>query len=274
MSSASGVIPVALAGIGGRMGRETAVAILEDPALALVLGLEMPQHPAVGSTLEIAGGEGSGRTARVKVEAGPAGVDLSRAKVLVDFSCAEASPRYAELCADSGVSYVGGVTGLSQAQMEGLRRAAEKVAVVYSPNMSAGVNVLARLVGEAARLLREGYDVEIVESHHKGKADVPSGTAAMLAQRAASARGEDGSVVQVSRPGGTHKRGSREITIHSVRGGDVAGEHHVHFIGMGESVTLSHRAHSRRAFAKGVPAAVRFAAVAGPGFYGMDDVLR
>ena len=272
MAKTTDISRVALAGICGRMGAETALAIVEDPGLELVVGLERPGHRSVGRTLDLVAKDGSGRSARVAV-ADASSADLSRARVLVDFSSAKAAGSYADLCAASGISYVGGVTGLSESEMQRLRSAAEKVAVVYSPNMSAGVNLLARLVEEAARTLREGYDIEIVESHHKGKADAPSGTAAMLARRAASARGDGDSVIQMSRPAGSRKREGGAITIHSVRGGDVAGEHHVYFLGMGETLVLSHRAHSRRAFARGVLAAVEFACRAAPGLYSMDDVL-
>lgn len=266
-------VSVAVAGICGRMGMETAGAILEDPAIELSLGLERPGHPLAGRTLNLETGDGSGRVVVVPVVE-VSSADLAGVRVIVDFSAAAVAADYAELCASSGIAYVGGVTGLSESEMNKLRAAGERVPVVYSPNMSAGVSLLNWLVGETARRIPGGYDIEIVESHHKAKVDVPSGTAAMLARRAARARGDDEKVIEISRPPGGGKRDEGKITVHSLRGGDVAGEHQVSFIGVGETLTLSHRAHSRKAFARGVPPAIKFANRAGPGFYNMEDVLR
>jgi 4-hydroxy-tetrahydrodipicolinate reductase len=273
MSNPAGNIIVAIAGICGRMGREAAVAVLDRPGMEVGFGIERAGHSRCGRALKIEPSDAAGAAAEVPVVASSS-VDPAGVRVLVDFSCAEAVPGYAELCASAKVAYVGGVTGLSEAGMEALRRAAERVAVVYSPNMSAGVNLMARLVEEAARRLPEGYDLEIVETHHRAKRDVPSGTAAMLARRAAAARGVDEGAIEISRPAGFGVRSAGKITVHSLRGGDVVGDHAVAFIGLGETLTISHRAHSRRAFAGGVPPAVEFAAGAGPGFYSMEDVLR
>jgi 4-hydroxy-tetrahydrodipicolinate reductase len=273
MSNRKDGIIVAVAGICGRMGREAAVAILDRPGMELRLGLERAGHPVCGRTIRIEPTVPDGSPAEVPV-VDPSSGDLAGARVLVDFSSAEAAPGYAERCASMNVAYVGGVTGISEEGMETLRRAAERVAVVYSPNMSAGVNLLARLVEEAARSLPEGYDVEIVETHHRAKRDVPSGTAAMLARRAAEARGLDEGAIEISRPAGMGVRKPGAIAVHSLRGGDVVGDHTVSLFGLGETLTISHRAHSRRAFAGGVPPAVEFAFAAGPGFYSMDDVLR
>jgi 4-hydroxy-tetrahydrodipicolinate reductase len=265
-------IPVAIAGVCGRMGRETAVVVLEDPAFELVLGLERPGHPMAGKMLSLESPAGGGLSGSVKVvtEESPS---LQGARVLVDFSTPEAAAHHCELCASAGIAAVIGVTALSEEQMEKLKKASEKVAVLYSPNMSAGVNLLARLVAEAARRLPAGYDIEIVEAHHRGKLDVPSGTAAMLAGRASEGRESPKSDVVISRPAGLGRRKEGEIAVHSIRGGDVPGEHEVKFIGVGESLTISHRAHSRRAFAQGVPRAIKFVFSAGPGFHTMDDVL-
>jgi 4-hydroxy-tetrahydrodipicolinate reductase len=272
MSDRKDRVIVAVAGICGRMGRAAAAAVLDNPGMGLGLGIERAGHPQCGLALRIEPSVAGRAAADVPVvDSSTAG--LAGARVLVDFSCAEAAPGYAELCASMNVAYVGGVTGITDEGMETLRRAAEKVAVLYSPNMSAGVNLLARLVDEAARALPEGYDLEIVETHHRAKRDVPSGTAAMLARRAAAARGLDESAIEISRPAGFGTRAEGAITIHSLRGGDVVGDHAVSFIGLGETLTISHRAHSRMAFAGGVPPAVKFVSEAGPGLYSMEDVL-
>ncbi len=273
MSKRDSSIIVAVAGICGRMGREAAVAVLDRPGMKLGLGIEREDHPVCGHTVSLQPSTAGGAPVEVPV-VDPSSAELARARVLVDFSCAEAAPVYAERCASMGIAYVGGVTGISAPGIEALRRASESVAVLLSPNMSAGVNTLARLVEEAARMLPGGYDLEIVETHHRAKRDVPSGTAAMLARRAAGARGADESAIEISRPAGLGTRSEGGITVHSVRGGDVVGEHVVSFIGVGETLTLSHRAHSRKAFAGGVPPAVEFVCSASPGLYSMDDVLR
>ena len=265
-------IPVAVAGICGRMGRETAAVILEDPAFELVLGLERPGHSMAGRMLEIESTEGQGLRGRIKVVASES-PDLSEVRVFVDFSTAEGSAHHAEMCASAGTAAVIGVTALSEEQMQTLKKASEKVAILYSPNMSTGVNLVARLVAEAARRLPVAYDIEIVEAHHRGKLDVPSGTAAMLARRAAEGRESKEEDIVVSRPAGLGRRQGGEIAVHSIRGGDVPGDHEVRFIGSGETLAISHRAHSRKAFAQGVPRAVRFVDSAGPGYYTMDDVL-
>jgi 4-hydroxy-tetrahydrodipicolinate reductase len=260
-------IVVALAGICGRMGMQSAIAIVEDGRFDLAVGFERAGHAAVGGEIVIESMDGSNRSAKVQVREASKD-ELKGVRVLVDFSSAESAPEYAGLCASSGTAYVGGVTGLSDAQMETLKSAGEKVPVLYSPNMSAGINLLSRLVAEAAGRIPKGYDVEIVESHHKAKLDVPSGTAAMLAKRAAKGR-----EIEISRPSGMGRRKEGAVTVHSLRGGDVVGEHEVRFIGMGETLTLSHKAHSRMAFARGVPPAVAFVSGAAPGFYTMEDVL-
>lgn len=260
-------IRVVIAGICGRMGAQTAVAVLEDRRLELTAGFERPGHPALGVKTSIETTDGSGRAAKVPVAEASAEA-LKDVAVLVDFSSAQAAPGLAELCASCRTAYVGGVTGLTGAQMQRIQAASDRVAVIYSPNMSAGVNLLSKLVAEAAEKIPPGYDVEIVETHHKAKLDVPSGTAAMLAKRAAKDK-----KIEISRREGVVKRESGVVTVHSLRGGDVVGEHEVRFIGMGETVTLSHKAHSRMAFARGVPPAVVFASGAAPGLYTMEDVL-
>ncbi len=273
MSSRGREVATAVAGICGRMGMETAAALMESPWTRLVFGVERDDHPSVGKEVSPGSRSGEGAAAGVPVR-GQSSANLGDAGVLVDFSSAASAPRYAELCASAGVAYVCGVTGISESGMDSIREAARRVAVLYSPNMSAGVNLLAALVEEAAKRLPGGYDVEIVEAHHKGKVDVPSGTAAMLARRIASARGSGGEAVEISRPAGSGKRVEGRVTVHSLRGGDVAGDHQVFFIGMGETLALSHRAHGRQAFAGGVPPAVRFVGGAAPGFYTMEDVLE
>ncbi len=272
MSESEKKLAVAVAGICGRMGMETAAAVVDHPRLDLRLGVERDGHPRAGGVLRFESTGGEAPAVEVPV-AEDSSVDLSEVQVLADFSSADAARRYASLCAGAGVAYVCGVTGVPDSGMEAIRRAGERVAVVYSPNMSAGVNLLAWLVEETARRMAMGYDVEIIETHHKAKVDVPSGTAAMLAERVARASGVDAREVVISRPAGMGARKEGDITVHSLRGGDVVGEHEVKFIGMGETLTLSHRAHSRAAFARGVPRAIEFAGSAPPGFYTMKDVL-
>jgi 4-hydroxy-tetrahydrodipicolinate reductase len=167
-----------------------------------------------------------------------------------------------------------GTTGLAPGQQAELRTLAQRTAILYSPNMSVGVNLAFRVLALMARALGDDYDVEITEIHHRMKKDAPSGTAAKMAEVIAEALGRDlDSAGVYGRHGLVGERGPKEIGIHALRGGDVAGEHTVAFVGLGERLELTHRAHTRDTFARGALRAIRFAATARPGLYSMADVL-
>jgi len=192
--------------------------------------------------------------------------------VAIDFSSADAVPAVAAAVARSGAALVSGTTGLSPAGEVALRDASERVAVLWEPNLSVGVHVLGRLLREAMVALGDGFDVEIVETHHRRKVDAPSGTALRLAAIAAEHQDEVRPALRHGREGRPGPRG-REIGVHAVRGGDVIGDHSVHLLGMGERLELVHRATDRDLFARGALRAAAWLAHKPAGRYALADVL-
>ncbi|BBL80386.1 4-hydroxy-tetrahydrodipicolinate reductase [Rubrobacter xylanophilus] len=255
------MIRVTVVGAAGRMGREVCRAALEDPGVELAGGVVEPGSPDVGADL----GElcGAGRAGLAASEEPP-----EDAGVLVEFTTPEATVEHLSYRLPAVI----GTTGLSEEQRARVEEAARSVPIVLAPNMSAGVNLLLGAVRELAEKLA-GYDVEIVEAHHRGKRDAPSGTALLLGRAATSGRGQRLEDVAVYGREGVSPRREGEIGIHALRGGAVVGEHRVIFYGAGEEVEVVHRALSRRTFAEGALRAARFAAAAKPGLYTMQDVL-
>jgi 4-hydroxy-tetrahydrodipicolinate reductase len=244
------------------MGSAIARVVADDEGFVIAHALERAGHPLLGTPI-------AGTRLTDDLAAGLRGCD-----VLVDFTLASETAAHARAAAAAAVPLVCGVTGLDEVAQAALRLAAERVAVVHAPNMSAGVAVLGHLLRETQRRLPPGYDIEIVEVHHRRKLDAPSGTALHLAGILAQAR--PGSQVVCGRPasrGARDARDAREIVIHSLRAGDVVGEHRILFAGPGERIELVHHAESRDAFVSGALAAVRFVRGRDPGLYGMNDVL-
>jgi 4-hydroxy-tetrahydrodipicolinate reductase len=237
------------------MGSEVARAVQETPDLELVGAFTRRERAGA-------------RIGNVAVSTAPAGV---RADVLIDFTNPQAALTAARIASESGIAFVTGTTGFDDEQREALRSLAERIAIVAAPNMSVGVNLLYTLVAMAAREL-PGYDIEITETHHRGKRDAPSGTARHLVSIIETVRGE--AIRRYGREGMGPERSAREIGIHAIRAGDIAGEHVVLFAGDGERLELTHRATSRRAFAAGALLAIRFVAARRSGFYDMGDVLQ
>jgi 4-hydroxy-tetrahydrodipicolinate reductase len=199
---------------------------------------------------------------------------LSASDVLIDFTHADVCVANAETAARLGKPAVIGTTGILEDGQSAIAALAETIPIVLAPNMSVGVNLLFKLTSEVARTLGLDYNVEIVETHHNQKEDSPSGTAVRLAERAAEALGlQYPADAAHGREGQVGKRPVREIGVHALRGGDVAGEHTVGFIGNGETIELRHRAHNRDNFAGGAIRAAVFVAEAKPGLYDMQDVL-
>jgi 4-hydroxy-tetrahydrodipicolinate reductase len=194
-----------------------------------------------------------------------------RADVVIDFSSPSATLKLAPVAAAAGSALVSGTTGLGEDGRSALRLAAERIPVLWEPNMSVGVHLLSELVARAVGALAD-WDVEIVETHHRAKADAPSGTALRLAEVAQSARPTATRWVY-GRQGKPGERGSEEIGIHAVRGGDIVGDHAVHLLGAGERLELLHAATSRDVFAHGALRAARWIAGQPPGRYGLKDVL-
>lgn len=200
---------------------------------------------------------------------------IEEADVLIEFSTPSATAGHIKTCVQYKKPTVIGTTGIVDEELEVIKNAASKIPIVFSPNMSVGVNLLFSLVGEVARKLSEDYDVEIIEAHHKFKKDAPSGTAKKLAEIIQDARGKTHLKDLIyGREGLVAERKKGQIGIHAIRAGDIVGEHTVVFAGTGERIELTHRAHSRDTFAKGALMAARFIAEKSPGLYSMQDVLK
>ena len=250
------MIRVAVIGALGRMGGEVARMVVEQPDMELAAAIEGPDHPGLGATV---GG------VTVTTDEGDVAID-----VMVDFAVPDVSVDTARRAVKRSSPVVIGTTGFSDAQIDELRSLATEIPLVLAPNMSVGINLLYGLVREATAKLK-GYDVEIVEMHHRAKRDAPSGTARRLAGIIEDVRGEV--EWRHGREGIVGARRQDEVGIHAIRGGDVTGEHHVIYAGEGERIELVHRAGSRRAFASGTLAAIRFVRSRPPGLYDMQDVL-
>ena len=266
-------VRLAIAGAGGRMGQALIEAALALPEVVLAAALDVDGNPATGRDA----GERFGRATGVIVSNDVPSA-LRGADVLIDFTRPEGTLAHLAACATAGVGAVVGTTGLNEAQRAELAARAKSVPIVYAANMSVGVVVLLSLVEAAAARLGAGYDVEIVEMHHRHKVDAPSGTALQLGDAAATGMGRKLADCAVyAREGHTGERVPGAIGFASLRGGDVVGEHTVVFAGAGERVELSHRATSRQNFAIGALRAAVF--VAGKraarhsGLYDMQDVL-
>jgi len=264
------MIRIIVNGAAGRMGRTVIALASQDADFRIVGAIEAAGHPDLARD---AGTTAGVSALGIPITSSLAG-KIADADVLVDFSERKSTLSCLEVASEAGKAMVIGTTGLSDEEMARVRKAAEKIPIVLSPNMSIGVNVLFKIAEETARKLR-GYDVEIFEVHHNRKKDAPSGTAKKLAQVIAEATGRDPCRDAVyGRQGIVGERKPNEIGLHAARAGDIVGEHTVIFAGPGERVELVHRAHSRNTFASGALRAARFAACAPPGLHTMADVLE
>ena len=261
---------VGIAGCGGRMGRMLVAEVQAAPGLALAGGSEAPGSPFLGRDIgELAGIGAVGLAATAEAAALIGGADI-----VIDFTAPAAAVEHARLCARHGTALVLGTTGLDAAQEKALTEAAVRAPIVWAPNMSPVVTLLQGLVAEAARRLGEDYDIEVLEMHHRHKVDAPSGTALALGRAAAAGRGIDlAGHSQRVRDGHTGPRKPGDIGFATLRGGDVVGDHTVIFAGEGERLELTHRAGSRRLFARGAVRAALWVVGKKPGLYGMKDVL-
>jgi 4-hydroxy-tetrahydrodipicolinate reductase len=263
---------IVVSGAAGRMGRRLLELVQLDPEASLVGALESASHPALGQDVaRLTSDVPPDRQAAVRLEDSlPPSLAVD---VIIDFSVPEQTVSLLSVAANRGCGIVVGTTGLDAAQQKQLLAAAERCAVLAAPNFSLGMNVLFRLVAEAASRLA-GYDVEIVESHHRFKKDAPSGSALRLAERVAEATGRDLAKAAVyGRKGLTGERSPDAIGIHALRRGDVVGEHTVTFTTLGETVELTHRAHSRDSFARGAVHAAKWLAGKPAGRYSFEQVL-
>lgn len=249
---------VGVAGAAGRMGRALCTRVLADTTLALAAAWEHPGHAALGEAI---GG--------LALASAPA---LSGVDVAIDFTSPAATRAHLALCVESRVPLVIGTTGLSPADHALIDRAAASIPVLQAANTSVGVCALLELVQRAAELVGPGFDLEIVESHHRAKRDAPSGTALALLGALQKARPDAHGVFE--RHGDVGPRRADEIGVQTLRGGDVVGEHTVYLYGLGERLELTHRATDRGIFADGALRAARWLAGKTPGRYTMPDVLR
>lgn len=253
---------VVVAGAGGKMGRTLIEAVLADKFLSLAAVFDAKGSPAVGTL--VAG-------TRVKSDAAAA---IRQGDVLVDFTRPEGTLAHLDICAKLGKALVIGTTGFSPKEQAKIRLASKGIPIVLSPNFAVGVNAVFKLAETAARILGDGYDVEIIEAHHRQKVDAPSGTALMLGEVVARALKRDLARVAVhGRSGDTGARPGKQIGFHAIRGGDIVGEHSVIFAGTGERVEITVRSQSRMTYALGALRAVNFLRGKRPGLYGIWDVL-
>ena len=268
--STSSPLRIAIAGASGRMGRMLIEAVLNAPDCELAGALDMPGNPALGSDA----GAFLGRTTGVMITSDvPAG--LGRAQVLIDFTRPEGTMTHLRVCQQLGVKMVIGTTGFGDADKAELARAAQSLAMVMAPNMSVGVNVTLRLLQMAAKALSTGYDIEVIEAHHRHKVDAPSGTALKMGEVIAEALGRDLKDCAVyAREGHTGERDPSSIGFATIRGGDIVGDHTVMFAGTGERVEISHRSGSRSNYAQGSLRAARYLAEHPSGMFDMFDVLN
>ncbi len=263
------MIRVVVTGAAGRMGTQIVRLVRATEGMALAGAVERP-GTAVGQDAGVLAGVGA---------AGVAVVDdlakaLPGAGAVIDFTTHEASATHAGICAERGVPIVIGSTGWTPDAMARIVSAAKRIPIVLAPNMSVGVTVLFELVRQAAKVLGDAWDVEIVEIHHKKKRDAPSGTAVKLGEVAAEALGRDPKdALAFARHGILGERPPWQIGVQTLRGGDVVGEHTVYFCGEGERLELTHRAASREQFARGAVRAAQWIGGKPAGLYDMADVL-
>ena len=260
---------IAIAGASGRMGRMLIEAIQNAPDARLAGALDIPGSPALGADATAYLGVQSGVVITPDLREG-----LKNAKYLIDFTRPEGTLAHLRVCRELGVNMVIGTTGFTDEQKAEIKDAARDIAIVMAPNMAVGVNVVFKLLAQAAKALKEGYDIEIIEAHHRHKVEAPSGTALKMGEVVAEAVGRDLKECAVyGREGVTGERDPSTIGFATIRGGDVVGDHTVLFAGIGERIEITHKSSSRATYAQGSLRAVRFLAHQPHGLFGMDDVL-
>lgn len=258
---------IGINGCCGRMGLRIAQLALEDPALKIAAALDSAKHPQQGKDIgDLAGGGPLGVTVRSEI------ATQQRVDAMIDFSLPEGTMAVLPTCVARKIPLVVATTGHTPAQREQIEAAAHETAILMAPNMSLAVNVLFKLVGEAAQLLKErGFDAEILERHHRFKKDSPSGTALRFAQLIQEGMGQ--TTLRHGREGLVGERPASEIGVHAIRVGDNVGEHTIIFSTLGETLELTHRAHARDCYARGALQASKFLANKPAGRYTMNDVL-
>ena len=260
---------LAIAGASGRMGRALIEGVLRHRDLKLAAALEIPGNNHIGKDA----GEFAGAMTGIKITADYHNA-LKGCDVLIDFTRPEGTLEHIAVCQKLGVNIVIGTTGFTAQQKALLGAAAQKIGVMFAPNMSVGVNLTFKLLEMAAKVLSHGYDIEIIEAHHRHKVDAPSGTALGMGEVIAKTLGRDLEKCAVyGREGVTGERDPSTIGFATVRGGDIVGDHTVMFAGIGERIEITHKASSRATFALGALRAARFLKTNIAGMYDMQDVL-
>lgn len=262
-------IRYAIAGSAGRMGRTLIEAILKNENATLAAALEHSASPFLGKDAGELVGSPCGVLVSCEIDAA-----LADADCLIDFTRPEATLLHLAACKKSGVSIIIGTTGFSAAGRQEIEAAAQKIPVVFAPNMAVGVNAVFKLLALAAKILDTGYDIEVIESHHRHKVDAPSGTALRMGEVVAKALGQDLAECAVyGRQGHTGERPITQIGFSAIRGGDIVGDHTVLFAGEGERIEITHKASSRMSYALGALRAGHFLQEKKQGLFDMQDVL-
>lgn len=260
---------IIITGIAGRMGRSI-LEVARDQKVAIAGATEYPKSPEIGGDV---GELFLGSRLNVKIS-DSLDQDWKGNPVVIDFTNPQATLAHGAIAEKKGIPMVIGTTGLSKDDVALLKKASKKIAIVFSPNMSVGVHTLFKLVSETVRMLGEGFDIEILEAHHRLKKDAPSGTAVKIAEILASATGRSyPKDFNFHREGLVGERSKKEIGMQVIRGGDIVGEHTVFFCGEGERVEIRHVATSRKTFAMGAVRAALWVSNKKPGLYSMNDVL-
>lgn len=260
---------IAIAGCTGRMGRMLIEASHAGEGLSLAAAFDQPGNPFIGRDA----GELFGAPCGVSI-GDSAEEAIAAADCLIDFTRPEGTLAHLELCSRLGKSIVIGTTGFSAAARQRIEAAGKNIPVVFAPNMAVGVNAVFKLLREAARILDEGYDVEVIEAHHRYKVDAPSGTALRMGEVVASALGRNLDDCAIyGREGVTGERDPATIAFSTIRGGDIVGDHTVLFAGLGERIEITHKSGSRMPYALGALRAARFLKGRDAGLFDMQDVL-
>lgn len=259
---------IAIAGADGRMGRMLIEAITESPDLEITVALDRTGSPALGQDAGAFLGRDTGVLISDDLDA------LAHADCLIDFTRPEGTLAHLQACVKHGTKCVIGTTGFDEQGKQAIQAASQKIAVVFAPNMSVGVNVTLKLLDMAARLLNSGYDAEVFEAHHRNKVDAPSGTALAMGETVANAWGKKlDDIADWARHGETGARETGKIGFSVLRGGDIVGDHTVYFCGTGERIEITHRSSSRATYAQGSLRAARYLARKEFGLFDMQDVL-
>jgi 4-hydroxy-tetrahydrodipicolinate reductase len=261
---------ICIAGASGRMGQMLIEAVRQSDDCQLTGALDVPSSPAIGQDAGAHLGQTTGALITADIAAG-----LSHSQCLIDFTRPEGTMEHMHACVAQGINLVIGTTGFSDEQKAEIAHAAKRIAIVMAPNMSVGVNVTLKLLEMAAKAMSTGYDIEIIEAHHRHKVDAPSGTALKMGEVIADALGRDLKDCAVyAREGVTGERDPSSIGFATIRGGDIVGDHTVMFAGTGERIEISHKSSNRNGYAQGSLRAARFLSDKTTGLFDMFDVLN